>query len=97
MEIYTKNRTSIINGKKDEVIRQEALCTFGDYIAMGRHKPGQRLCLVNIDNQGRKSDFESIWIGDATMYHAPSTSDGGIGWDMSHERMSKFVLEVYEF
>lgn len=78
--------------------RKEKCPTLAEYIAMGRLKPGQRIVLADIGEiKGKEcvKNAASLFVGDCTPYHEPSTSDAGIGWPDS-TRMSKYVVKVYE-
>jgi len=76
--------------------RQEKLITLKEFIEMRRLAVGQYLYIGDIDEQGASSNTEGIWIGDATLFHEPSTNDGGIGWNYDHPIMKKYVIEVHE-
>jgi len=85
---------------KERLIRQEKLCNLREFIQMGRLKPGQCIFIGDViakKNGEIHTNTETIWIGDATPYHKPSTNDGGFGWDFEDFIMDKFVLEVYEY
>lgn len=86
-----------VYGKKP---RQEKLCTLLEYVQMSRLEPGHKLLLVEItkDASGRECscNAETLYVGNCTPYIQPTTSDGEEGWDYSHPRMKKFVLEIHE-
>lgn len=92
--LYKENTTnSYVNG---ELLCREKLCTLKEYVQMERVKPGRKLLLGDVKD-GVHSNTETIWIGDATPYHAPSTNDGGFGWDYNAPIMKKFVLEIHTY
>lgn len=76
--------------------RQEKLVTLKEFVQMGRLVVGQCLYIGDVDEKGLSSNTENIWIGDATPYHEPSTSDGGFGWNYDNPTMKKYVIEVHE-
>lgn len=78
-------------------VRREKLCTLREFLELDRLKVGQCILIGNINlDSGNSSNTMTIWIGDATLYHEPSTNDGGFGWDYEHPNMNKYVLEVHE-
>lgn len=83
--------------KNNKFIQSEKCCTLGEFVKMGRLKPGQNLFIGFVETRlGKECHYntESIWIGDATVYHEPSANDGGFGWNFNNPVMNKFVLEI---
>ena len=57
-------------------------------------KSGDPTKIVKQGTQIKFADGTSFWIGDATLYHEPTTSDGGIGWNLNSPLMKKEISEI---
>lgn len=77
--------------------RREKLCSMREYVEMGRLSPGQKLLIGEVGSEGESYNTETIWVGNATPFHRPSTSDAEIGWPYDDELMKLYVLEVEVF
>lgn len=95
------NFTTDIRDAKDEWIRSEKPITLKEYIELNREfKPGMHFTLVerNFNTEGKPethNGWESFYVGNCTPYLNPTTNDGGIGWDMNHPRMAKYISEIH--
>jgi hypothetical protein len=79
---------SLINrSSSQEAVTNTPECTLGEYIAKGY------LDRPQIIKVGTLLNNRSIVVGDATLWHQPSLSDAGIGWQ-DKELLSKPVVEV---
>lgn len=66
--------------------------TLLEYIRKGRHKAGQCLTLKKVDG-----NTQQMWVGHATVFHMPSTTDAEIGWDYKSPFMQSIVTMVVHY
>lgn len=94
MTFYKDDYMDVIVAKPDWEIakyHQEKPLTLGEFIEPDRLKAGQR---ITVDDE--HDNRETFWIGHATVYHCPSTNDGGFGWLFDSEICKKYIVEVLE-
>ena len=86
---------TIRNIEDDSIIRYEKVCTFREFIEMGRVQVGMGIYLSNLgkgsDGIEYSQNSDYILIGDYTPA-GPSYSTGS--WD-NYPHLDKYVLEVY--
>lgn len=83
--------------KNGEFTKREKLIKLGEYVAFGRLEVGTKLLIGDVDENGVSVNTKIIWIGDATLYHCPTTSDGEIGWVWDRGECLKYVLEIHKY
>jgi hypothetical protein len=78
--------------------RAEKLVSLREYIEMDRLNIGQKIIIARRNKDGEFIEYpETIWIGNATLYHQPTDNDAEIGWDFDDEIMDYYVMEVREY
>jgi len=90
------NQRTTITYRTDGSTIREKLLTLAEFIQFSRLKPGQRILLGEVNNEGYSYNTQSLWIGDATIYNGPTTASDE-GWDWNSTLCKKYVIEVNEY